>query len=601
MSSQPASATQSLTLEQAFNQALNLHQQGNLPAAEKLYQAILQKVPNQADCLHLLGVIQYQYRRMEPALALMSQALKANPRLAPAHNNMGLVLQRLMRFDEAIHSYSQAIALNPDFVDALYNRGNVYKDYQRFNEAAQDYQKILTLNPQTEYCLGTLLYTRSSMCDWQTGDQIQQLKTLVQAGARVTLPFPMLTLVDDPALLLRSAQIYAADKYPPQPPLWRGEKYTHDRIRIAYLSADFHDHATAYLMAELFELHDSNRFDVHVFSFGVDKRGSLRQRLEQATQFHEVASVSDSEIADLLRKHEMDIVIDLKGFTQNSRTTIFSYRAAPIQVNYLGFPGSMGAGYIDYIIADSHIIPPEDDRYYQEKVVRMPDSYQVNDSKRFIAERTPTRAELQLPENAFVFCSFNNHYKITPNVFAVWMRLLKQVPNSVLWLLGSNPEAQANLRLAAQQHGIQPDRLVFAARMTLPEHLARHRQADLFLDNVPVNAHTGSSDALWAGLPVLTVHGKAFAGRVAGSLLKAIGLPELIAKDLAEYEQMALQLATDRAKLKQLRDRLAANKTQAPLFDTVRFCKHLETAYEQMYERQQNGLAPESMTIKAVK
>lgn len=595
--SSPTAAPQKLTLDQAFNKALELHQQGDMPAAERLYKAILEKVPGQADCLHLLGVIQFQYRRMDAALALMNQALQSNPQLAAAHSNKGLVLQRMLCLEEAIDSYSAAIALNPDFVDALYNRGNAYKDLQRFEQACADYQRLLALNPQAEYCLGTLIYCQASMCDWRDTSRLPQLRELVQAGARVSLPFTLLTLIDDPALQLRCAQIYAADKYPPQTPLWQGEKYTHDRIRIAYLSADFHDHATAYLMAELFELHDAKQFDVHVFSFGVDKRGAMRQRLAKACQFHDVVDANDAKIAALLRQHEIDIAIDLKGFTQHSRTTIFSYRAAPIQVNYLGYPGTMGAKYIDYIIGDSHIIPPEDDRHYQEKVVRMPDSYQVNDSKRLIANYTPTRAELQLPEDAFVFCCFNNHYKITAEVFAVWMRLLTQVPGSVLWLLGSNPEAESNLRQSAQNLGVEPERLVFAARMGLPEHLARHRQADLFLDNVPVNAHTGTSDALWAGLPVLTITGQAFAGRVAGSLLKAMDMPELICANLAEYEQKALKLATDRALLAAMKAKLAAHKTQAPLFDTLRFCQHLEAAYRKMYERQQNGLLPESMTL----
>lgn len=602
MSSPTPPAAQALTLEQAFNKALALHQQGDLSGAERLYRAILAKAPQHADCLHLLGVIHHQLWREEEALVYINRALQINPQMAAAYSNKGLVLHRLMRLNEAIASYSQAITLAPGFVDALYNRANAYKDKQSFALACADYEQILKLDPGSSYCLGTLLYTRASMCDWRSQHLLPQLAQQVAASTRASLPFTLLTLLDDPYLQLACARIYIADRYPPRPALWRGEIYRHQRIRIAYLSADFHDHATAYLMAELFELHDHASFEIHVFSFGVDKSGAMRQRLSNAvTRFYDVNAASDAQIATMLRQQEIDIAIDLKGFTQHSRSAIFSYRAAPVQVNYLGYPGTMGAPYIDYIIADRHIIPAEDDCYYQEKVVRLPDSYQVNDSKRVIADDTPSRAELGLPANGFVFCSFNNHYKITPDVFAVWMRLLQQVSGSVLWLLGSNPEAEANLRLAAQEHGVDPVRLVFAARTSLPGHLARHRQADLFVDTVPVNAHTGASDALWAGLPVLTVTGRAFAGRVAGSLLKAIGLPELICTNLEEYERLALELATDHAKLAQLKAKLAANKRQAPLFDTLRFCKHLETAYRTMYERQHNGLAPASMTIEQIR
>ena len=320
-----------------------------------------------------------------------------------------------------------------------------------------------------------------------------------------------------------NARAYTASKYPPHAqPLWTGERYRHDRIRVAYLSADFHDHATAYLMAELFELHDHASFEIHVFSFGVDKSGAMRQRLSNAvTRFYDVNAASDAQIATMLRQQEIDIAIDLKGFTQHSRSAIFSYRAAPVQVNYLGYPGTMGAPYIDYIIADRHIIPAEDDCYYQEKVVRLPDSYQVNDSKRVIADDTPSRAELGLPANGFVFCSFNNHYKITPDVFAVWMRLLARVPGSVLWQLCDNPLAITNLQQQAQLHGIDPVRLVFAGRMSSPLHLARQRLADLFLDTLPCNAHTTASDALWMGLPLLTCQGDAFVGRVASSCASA--------------------------------------------------------------------------------
>jgi predicted O-linked N-acetylglucosamine transferase (SPINDLY family) len=395
------------------------------------------------------------------------------------------------------------------------------------------------------------------------------------------------------------AVAYTRERHPAvQPPLWNGERYRHDRIRLAYLSADFHEHATAYLMAELFELHDRARFEVSAISFGPNKRSRMRTRLRRSFErFIDVRAQSDHEVASLVREMEIDIAVDLKGFTTDSRTGILAYRAAPIQVNYLGFPGTMGADYIDYILADRVVIPEEHQPCYTEKVVYLPDSYQVNDSRRSIAERTPSRAEAGLPERGFVFCCFNNNYKITPAVFDVWMRLLRQVPDSVLWLLEANAVAASNLRREAQARGVEPERLVFAKRAKLAEHLARHRLADLFLDTLPYNAHTTASDALWTGVPVLTRLGSSFAGRVAASLLRAVGLPELIARSVEEYEALALELATDPALLRQFKDRLAANHLTAPLFDTARFTRHIEAAYTRMWEIGQRGEVPRSLDI----
>jgi predicted O-linked N-acetylglucosamine transferase (SPINDLY family) len=368
---------------------------------------------------------------------------------------------------------------------------------------------------------------------------------------------------------------------------------------VAYLSADFRDHATSYLLAGLFELHDLERFETVAISFGPAIPSDMRTRLKAAfRKFIDVGHMSDLSISRLLRELEIDIAVDLMGYTKNCRPEILASRPAPIQVNYLGYPGTMGADYVDYILADRFVIPDNQRHSYSEKVVYMPDTYAANDSKRRIADRTPTRAEVGLPETGFVFCSFNNSYKITPSIFDIWMRLLRDVEGSVLWLLATNTSAVGNLRREAEARGIQPDRLVFAPRVKLEDHLARHRLADLFLDTLPCNAHTTASDALWAGLPLVTCLGSTFAGRVAGSLLNAIGLQELITRSLVDYEALALRLARDRKALAEIRTALAQSCKTYPLFDTSRFRRHIEAAYVTMWQRYQAGELPAHFAVE---
>jgi predicted O-linked N-acetylglucosamine transferase (SPINDLY family) len=375
----------------------------------------------------------------------------------------------------------------------------------------------------------------------------------------------------------------------------RGPK---SRLKLGYLSADFHQHATAYLIAELFELHDRTRFEIWAYSYGADDGSALRQRLVRACdRFTDIGSSSYEAAARQIYADGIDVLVDLKGYTRGARTQILALRPAPIQVNYLGFPGTLGADFVDYIITDRFITPPDQEPFFTEQLVYLPDCYQANDRQRPIAEQTPTRRECSLPETGFVFCCFNNTYKITPEVFTIWMRLLQKLPDSVLWLLEANPAVATNLRREAAARGVALERLVFAPRMSLAEHLARHCRADLFLDTLPVTAHTTGSDALWAGLPVLTCAGETFASRVAGSLLTAIGLPELITHSLAEYEARALHLAVHPNELAALRERLAQNRLTAPLFDTPRFTRHLETAYRMMWEIYLKGEPPRQIKI----
>jgi protein O-GlcNAc transferase len=555
------------------------------------FERALQLRPTYPGALHNRAIALLALGRFEEALVSCDRALELEPDYAAALSARGNVLLRLLRPAEASKSFQRALELRPDSRDVLNNYGSTLVMLQKHEEAAACFSRLLEVSPEQDYAPGALFHSQLHCAEW-TG-YMQGLRGLVGAvllGKRASTPFCLLAVADSAATQGQCAQLHAADRYPPATPLWRGEKYKHARIRVAYLSADFHNHVTAHLAAQLFERHDRERFEITAISFGPDDGSAMRARLQRAfDRFVDVRSMSDAAVAQRLRELEIDIAVDLKGFTENCRTGILAYRAAPVQVSYLGYPGTLGAPYIDYIVADREVIPPADQVHYSEQVVYLPECYQVNDSTRAIAARTPERAEVGLPATGFVFCSFNSTYKITPVMLDIWTRLLRQVPGSVLWLLQGNATATRNLRRESQLRGVDPERLVFAPWMAAEEHLARQRVADLFLDTLPVNAHTTASDALWAGLPVLTCRGQAFAGRVAASLLTALELPELITGSLHEYEQRALELATMPGRLATLRARLAANSATHALFDTARFCGHLEAAYLNMWQQYQSG------------
>jgi predicted O-linked N-acetylglucosamine transferase (SPINDLY family) len=567
------------------------------------YDRVLALRPDHADAAFERANLLRGLNRLAEALAGFDRTVALKPGHAEAWNNRGVVLKALGRLDEAIASYGRAAAAKPDFAEAHGNLGLAHADANRHDLAAADFERMLTIEPGAAYAAGALAHARMHCCDWRRFDEdVRRLVDEVRAGKPAAHPFPFLALSDSAEDQLACARIWARDRCPPDAePLWRGERYRHGKIRVAYLSSDFHGHATAYLAAGLFERHDRARFETAAISFGPDQPDPMRARLKAAFgRFVDVRAMSDRETARLIREMEIDIAVDLKGFTKDARSRILGYRPAPVQVSYLGFPGTMGTASIDYILADRVTIPDADIRFYAESVVRLPDSYQVNDNTRRGAERVPTRAEAGLPQRGFVFCSFNSAYKITPPVFDAWMRLLARAPDSVLWLLRSNATCEANLRREAAARGITPARLVFAPVAAPDEHLARHRLADLFLDTLPCNAHTTASDALWTGLPLITCLGNAFAGRVAASLLTAAGLPELVAKSLEEYETLALRLAMDRDLLAGIRTKLARNRETCALFDTDRFRLGIESAYEAMRERAERGEKPQGFDVGAV-
>jgi protein O-GlcNAc transferase len=549
---------------------------GELARAEEALRREARAYPESANAHNTLGVVLVQQGRTTEALGAFRAALRADPAHAEASNNAGNALHALVRDEEALPYLQRAASSQPQFADAHMNLGLVLHALQRYDEAVAAFSRVLELAPGTPYALGAAVWSKLFACDWrELDDQIASLRA--QVRELPAAPFTLIAVSEDPEEQRHAAQLHLRQSATPAP-LPPPPRYAHEKIRLAYLSADFHQHATAQLMARLFELHDRSRFEVIAVSYGGDDGSAMRQRLVRAfDRFVDARDMPDAEAARMLRQHEVDIAVDLKGHTAHSRMSILASRPAPVQATYLGYPGTTAAPYIDYVLADRVVIPLEHQRFYSEKVIYLPDSYQVNDTTVEIAQSTPSRAELALPDNAFVFCCFNNIFKLLPAMFDVWMRILAARPDSVLWLLEPLPGARRNLIAAARARGIDPGRLVFAPRAALAEHLARQRRADLFLDTVPYNAHTTASDALRAGLPVLTCLGSTFAGRVGASLLHAVGMPELIAPNLAEYERMALELSTEA-----LKEKLARNLPTSALFDSERTCRAIEAAYEEM-------------------
>ncbi|HYQ95061.1 MAG TPA: tetratricopeptide repeat protein, partial [Burkholderiales bacterium] len=523
------------------------------------------------------------------------------PESAEAHTNIGLTQQRQMRLEEAIASHRRAIALKPGLAHAHLNLAFTLQSLKRHEEAMDCFKRVLAIEPEHKYAIGGLLQSELASCRWDDfSARIGALEKLVREGSSVTEPFVLLAVSQNPEEQKLCAERFVADKVRWRPaPLWRGEQYRHRKIRVAYLSADFREHPVAYCIQELFGLHDRSRFEIFGVSFGADDGSEMRSRLMSSfDRSFDVRTKDDSQVASLVRELEADIAIDLMGHTSESRPGIFALRPAPVQAAYLGFAGTTGSEFIDYLIADRFVIPEEDRRHYSEQVVYLPDTFMVNHSSRLMAEPVPRRAQAGLPESGFVFCCLGNNYKITPEVFDVWMRLLQKVEDSVLWLSLDNPAVETNLRREAQIRGVDAARLIFAPFVKrIEEHYARYRLADLYLDTA-YNGHVTTTDALWAGLPVLTRAGRSFAGRVAGSLLHAVGLPELVTHGLGEYEAMALKLARDRRLLESLRARLEPRS--APLFDADRFRRHIESAFTTMWEMRQRGENPRAFSVPPI-
>jgi predicted O-linked N-acetylglucosamine transferase (SPINDLY family) len=576
---------------QRFDEAL-----ASCDKAIALRPGFVEALNNRANALKSL-------RRFDGAIEGYERALALKPDYADAVNNRGSAYKELKRFDQALADFDRAIALEPDHAEAFSNRGATFLELRRLEEAVADLARAMQLDPDQDELKGLHLHARMFLCDWSGFDALcAGLNAAIESGALATQPFHLLACPSTPAIQLAAARTYVAEKFPARSePRWRGERYAHKRIRVAYLSPDLRDHAVGHLIAGLFTRHDRSRFETFAISFGKAQPSDMRTRLEASfDRFVDADAMNDEEVAALVRELEIDIAVDLAGFTDGARPNVFAQRPAPVHVSWLGFAGTLGQDYCDYIIADRFVIPEGAQAHYAENVVYLPGSFMVNDSERRISPHAPSRAEAGLPDG-FVFCSINNVSKITPDLFDVWMRLLRVTDGSVLWLPSANPAVERNLRREAARRGVAPDRIVFAAKTKFnADHLARLGLADLFLDTLHYNAHASAADALWAGLPVLTCSGATFASRVAGSLLHSVGLPELVTTSLAEYEALALRLSHDAELLASLRNRLARNRGTCPLFDTARFTRHIEAAYTTMWQRAERGEPPQSFTVDPI-
>jgi len=553
-----------------------------------------------ADSWNNRGTVFNDLGDYSAAVADFDRALSINPNDAAAHSNRGKSLAELKRYDEALTACDRALALKPDLAEAWFGRGFIFQQARRPEAAAAAYRKAVELNPRLPLLKGNLLHQKMLICDWSGVDQlIAEIERDLASGQLSAEPFGWQGVATTPGSLQRCAELYSASRYPAHPgEAARGRIGAGGKIRIGYLAGEFREQATSLLLVGVLEQHDRTQFEVYAIDNGWDDQSATRRRIDKAV--HRVIGIrelGDPQAAAAIRDNQIDILVNLNGYFGEARTRVFARRPAPIQVNYLGFPGTLGAPYLDYIIADRQVIPEAHRPFYSEKVVWLPNSYQANDRNKEIAERISRRADHGLPADAVVFCCFNNAYKITPGIFDCWMRILDGVAGSVLWLLEDTPAAAANLKQQAEARGIDASRLVFAGRLPLPDHLARHRCADLFLDTLPYNAHTTASDALWAGLPLLTCRGETFPGRVAASLLESLRMPELVTATVEDYQRLAIALAMDPAKRAQIRQKLADNRLTTPLFDTKLFTRHIEAAFTAMADRHNAGFKPDHIVV----
>ena len=618
-----------------LKELLSLFSKGQLNKAKDACLKILKEEPSNFDILHLLGMINFKKNNYEECIKIFDKAIKIKPNYAQIFYNRGNVFLELKKYDDALKNYDEAIKIKPDYAEVYFNRGNTFKELNRlkeaidsynqaikimpnyieaynnlgnlFNEAKRTeeaikcYKKIIKINSKFDFLLGTLIHTKTILADWEfiTND-LKELKYQIINNHKSSPPFPVLSFYKSPELQKIVSEIWIKEKFSIKKYLKPiVKKKPNKKIRIGYYSADFYDHVMSYLLINLFELHDKSKFEIIGFSFGPEKKDEMRDSISATfNEFHDVRLKSDAEIVTLSRDLNIDIAIDLMGLTKYNRFGIFVERCAPIQINFLGYSSTIGSNCIDYIIGDETLIPKKFRNKYSEKVVYLPDSFMINDSTKKISDKNFTREELGLPKDGFVFCCFNNHYKITPDIFDIWMRILENIKDSVLWLSKGNQISQINLKKEADKRNISPDRIVFSERLSsLSDHLSRHKVADLFLDTLPYNAHSTCSDALWSGLPVLTCAGDSFAARVAASMLNAINLPELITNSKKEYEEKAINFANNPQYIKKIKKKLAENRLKAPLFNTDLYAKNIENIFHKIHLRHLNKLQPEHIEI----
>ena len=620
-----------------YNRGNILREMKRLDDAMAAYDRALKLQPDYLKAHNNRGKTLLTLKRYEEALSCFNKALSIDLEFAAAHNNRAVALIALRRFEEALVDceiafslnpdlpetylcfgnalvgldrqleavpyYGKAIELKPDFAAALYGRADALKFLKRTTEALADLKEAFSLDPDLDDLHGAYVSAKISEFDWsQIDTELAGFEEAIRASGRIVNPWTALSILDAPDLHWKIAGEYAREKFPVSGDASRFKpKVGGEKIRLGFFSSDFRTHPVSQLIVELIETIDRDRFALVGFAFGPEAQDEMAKRISSAfDELIDVRRLSDKEVSQKSREMGIDIAVDLNGYTGHSRTSIFADRCAPVQVNYLGYPGTMAAEFMDYIIADEVVIPPRLQSFYSEKIAYLPETFLPIDSKTEISSTIISRREMELPENATVFCCFNSNYKINPAIFDIWMRVLREAEGSVLWLRQLPELARANLEQEARKRGVDSGRIIFAKPIPFDEHLARHRLADVFLDTFPYNAHTTASDALRAGLPVLTYSGKSFASRVAASLLNAVGLPELVTESEAQYEAAALRFALDPEHRDSIRQKLAANLAQAPLFNTARMARHVEAAFEAMHRIQLSGSLPQNIKIEAI-
>lgn len=539
----------------------------------------------------------YDQRQFDILLVELRAVLREYPSNALAWNLAGEAFRQRGRVNEAITAFQQVIKLTPDYYGAYNNLGIIFAQQGALDGAAWYFDRAVALNPDVMFPLFQGFYHKRSMCDWSDAEAVPLMIDRLVASKQAVPPWALLFAEDDPANQRLHSKVYGKSLSINRPAS-RPKRKVGDKIRIGYFSADIHSHATAYLIAGLLRHHDRNKFEVFIYSYGHTKDEWTQKISDSADRFVDGSKMSDPELTAMARKDKLDIAIDLKGYTKHARLGMFREGIAPVQITYLGYPGTLASPCFDYAIVDEVVVPQREREHYTENLIFMPHSYQCTDNERPVSEKKTSRADWGLPAQSTVFCCFNHSAKICPEVFGIWMNVLRNVEGSVLWLLASNKWAKENLRREAEQRGINPDRIVFAPKIPQDEHLARLRHADLFLDTFAYNAHTTASDALYMGLPIVTKAGRQFAARVGASLLKAVGLPELVTETVAEYEALAVALASDKQRHSDIRAELIRTRMQSPLFDTTRFTRHFESGLTQAFQKQVAGDKLADITVR---
>ena len=576
---------------------LNFHNKDFVQSI-KFFEKAIEINPNISETYNNLGNVYYEFKQFNIAIENYNKALKIKPNFALSYYNRAKALQEINQKQEAISDYDKAISINNNFSAAYKNLGNLYMELKILDKSIYNHEQALKINPNMSYLNGTIIQSKCGLSEWANFKEDKLfLENNILSGKKTTSPFPTILIYDSPSLQKKAIEIFVKSEFE-NPKKIKLEKIKNEKIKIGYYSSDFHNHATMYLMANLFELHDKNKFEIYAYSFGPDDGSKIRKRVMKTfDKFFDVKSKTTNEIVQHSRELNLDIAVDLKGFTNNNRFDLFIERCAPIQISYLGFPGTTSSDCIDYLIADKIVIPEENKNYYSENIIYLPNSYQVNDSNPDLSKKIFSKKDFNLPENKFIFCCFNHNFKILPDMFEIWMKILKKVKNSVIWLLIDNETAQNNLKKILVSNDIDPNRMIFAGRLPHSEHIIRLGLADLFLDTFPCNAHTTASDALRSSLPIITIKGNSFASRVASSLLSSVGLEELITKSGKEYEELAVKIAENKNFYKEIKDKLKKNIIDMPLFNSKLFTKKLETAYIEVYKNYNENIKPETIKI----